>query len=153
MARLMPRDKEQAREYSRLWTNNRRVAWIESKGSKCNLCGITNVPFDIDHVDPKTKTYRVANIWGRNEQIRTTELAKCQVLCKPCHKAKTRVEQYIANPEHATRIMYMSRGCRCRPCVRWNTNRKKIKQWQNGIALKNGVTLEQKPSNTSSLSA
>ena len=125
-------DKNKEREYKNAYTKARRDAWLDKMGNKCNLCGTTEAPFDVDHIDPATKQYRIANIWTRCQEIRDKELAKCQLLCKPCHKAKTRTERYIPNPEHGTRTMYMARGCRCQPCKTYNMDRKKSKVETNG---------------------
>jgi hypothetical protein len=119
------KDEDKNRAYKAAYAKARRDAWLEHMGNRCNLCGTTQGPFDIDHIDPATKQYRIANIWTRCQEFRDKELAKCQVLCKPCHKQKTRSERFIQDPAHGTRTMYMARGCRCDVCKTYNMNRKK----------------------------
>ncbi len=69
--------------------HRRRSEWISSKGGKCVQCGTTD-KLEIDHIDPLEKTYNIGTILsGGSEQKVQDELAKCQVLCYDCHKAKT----------------------------------------------------------------
>jgi hypothetical protein len=121
----MPVDKEKMRAYSREYTKryiaNRRATWIAEQGDKCNYCSTTQGPFDIDHINRSLKKYKVSQVWFKDKATRDAELAKCQVLCKPCHKQKTRYELMIHNPEHGTGTMYRERGCRCAECKAWNT--------------------------------
>jgi 5-methylcytosine-specific restriction endonuclease McrA len=79
-----PKNNQRNRDrYHRL-----RSEFIESQGSRCAIChGTENL--EIDHVDPTTKKHRVCNLWNRREEVRTAELAKCQVICNQCHKDKT----------------------------------------------------------------
>jgi len=71
-----------------------RLDWIESKGSQCNYCGSNQGPFDIDHCIPKwfTGDRPTKQIWQLGKAKREEELSKCQLLCKPCHRAKTSIE-------------------------------------------------------------
>jgi hypothetical protein len=119
----MATDKEQRRAYSREYTKryiaNLRAAWIAEQGDKCNYCATTQGPFDIDHINRALKTHKVTRLWFMNKATRDAELAKCQVLCKPCHKQKTRYERMIHNPEHGTSAMYQQRKCRCAECKAW----------------------------------
>lgn len=114
---------EYMRNYQRKWIAQRRLEWVISQGHKCAKCGDTQGPFDIDHIDRATKTCRVNDLWSRSKEIRDAELAKCQLLCKPCHKAKTRDEMTLKNLEHGTSPMYRYRGCRCDECRAWNAAR------------------------------
>lgn len=75
-----------------------RRAWIEAQGRRCNLCGITTTDSDpyprlfwhVDHVDPFLKEFESYNLWHRRQEVRERELAKCQLLCAPCHYWKTK---------------------------------------------------------------
>jgi hypothetical protein len=40
-----------------------------------------------DHVDPSKKTSH--SIWSWSPERREAEIAKCQVLCRPCHQLKS----------------------------------------------------------------
>ncbi|MEM1417446.1 MAG: HNH endonuclease [Myxococcota bacterium] len=73
------------REYQREWMAARRAKFFEGKA--CARCGATE-GLELDHVDPTEKVTHC--VWSWSEQRRSEELAKCQVLCRRCHKAKTR---------------------------------------------------------------
>jgi 5-methylcytosine-specific restriction endonuclease McrA len=72
---------------------NLRSAWIVSQGGMCFMCGCTQ-NLEVDHVDPATKRWDGDEIWGRSEPDRISELAGCQVLCRDCHKLKTKLEPH-----------------------------------------------------------
>lgn len=68
----------------------------KQKSKGCTICGYVNLKlpryFDMDHLDPKTKTEGIANMIIRNKYslehvIKECEL--CRVLCKQCHKLHT----------------------------------------------------------------
>jgi hypothetical protein len=106
--------KEAQREYQRNWVAARRASWFRDKS--CARCGSTT-ELEIDHIDPRTKVTH--SVWSWAEQRRNAELAKCQVLCRPCHEAKSVVDLVnvfgVTLAEHGQIAMYY-RGCRCRPC-------------------------------------
>jgi hypothetical protein len=79
--------REAQREYQRRWKATRRAEWFKDK--KCCRCGSTK-NLELDHIDPSTKVDH--QIWTWSQQKRDVELAKCQVLCKDCHKVKTRID-------------------------------------------------------------
>jgi 5-methylcytosine-specific restriction endonuclease McrA len=85
-------DKDKQREFQRNWVAKRRADWFSNKS--CVRCG-SQEDLQIDHIDPKTKSHLLKSlhnnaIWSWSEKRREDELAKCQVLCDPCHKEKTR---------------------------------------------------------------
>lgn len=57
-------------------------------GNKCNSCGATG-KLDFDHVDPQTKKANVTVFVGSSDATFWKEVAKCQLLCRPCHNRKT----------------------------------------------------------------
>lgn len=80
------RDQRTMREWhAERWRRN-RAEGIEILGSKCAECGSTR-ELQFDHVDPGTKVS--SNIWTWARERRLAELAKCQLLCKKCHKKKS----------------------------------------------------------------
>lgn len=89
----------------------------------CAQCG-TAERLELDHVDPTTKDPRLkrstSRIWRWEEADRVAELAKCQVLCRPCHRAKSgreQAERMRARPiVHGKHTSYTGRGCRCDLC-------------------------------------
>lgn len=54
----------------------------------CVRCG-SDERLEFDHIDSDTKTVNVSRMQGWSEPRIEAEIAKCQVLCKPCHVAKT----------------------------------------------------------------
>lgn len=104
-----PERQPQIAERKRL----RRAAWIELKGGKCVECGSTE-NLEVDHIDPSTKLYQPKTVWGLGTEIRERELAKCQVLCRKCHRAKTNAE--LSGWEHGVKITGYHKGCRCDLC-------------------------------------
>jgi hypothetical protein len=106
--------KEAQREYQRKWMAARRANWFRDKC--CVRCG-SKTNLEIDHIDPLTKVSHY--VWSWAEERRNAELAKCQVLCRPCHQAKS-VDDLVnvfgvVLTVHGRYKMYQ-RGCRCRPC-------------------------------------
>ena len=84
-------DPEARRKYQREWYAKRRADYLADKC--CVRCGAT-VDLRLDHIDPKTKVSH--SIWSWSQERRDAEIAKCQVLCEPCHKKKT-----VQGQEHA----------------------------------------------------
>lgn len=95
------------REYMRQWIAKRRADWIALNGP-CAECGSSD-SLQVDHVDPATKLSH--RVWSWAAERREGELAKCQVLCEPCHVAKTREENVV----HGTASRWDA-GCECALC-------------------------------------
>jgi len=77
--------------HQKLW-KDRRDAFFKDK--VCVRCGATE-NLELDHIDASTKDPRLRqarrsadNIWRWAEPRRAVELAKCQVLCRPCNRLK-----------------------------------------------------------------
>jgi hypothetical protein len=90
------RAKKRARQVR--WKRARRDAYLSSQGNRCRLCGAgpdSSAPFEIDHVDPRSKCIRIADIWSYSDAKRLPELAKCQVLCASCHREKSKKDGSI----------------------------------------------------------
>lgn len=68
---------------------------------------------EVDHIKPKQKKHHA--VWTWKPERRETELARCQVLCKTCHKQK-HAWLKIAKLTHGTRAMYRKYNCRCITC-------------------------------------
>lgn len=111
----MSNRKEYRRNYQREWIRARRAAYFSDKS--CVICSSTE-DLELDHIDPTTKTSH--KIWSWSESRRLTELAKCQVLCYLCHKAKT-IVQSTKVPTHGGKAMYEKHGCRCELCRAWKS--------------------------------
>lgn len=76
---------EARRKWRRDTRRRRRDEWMKMNGP-CRKCGGTD-RLQVDHIDPKTKVSSDPWLWGKAR--REAELAKCQVLCTPCHNEKT----------------------------------------------------------------
>jgi hypothetical protein len=72
--------------------NARRDAWLAENGP-CARCGSAE-ELQVDHVDPESKQMNPALLWSLSPKNpkRISELAKCQVLCRPCHDPKSRLD-------------------------------------------------------------
>src|SRR5665213_4211804 len=101
---------QQKRDYQREWVARRRADFFTDK--QCISCGSTE-QLQLDHIDPSTKIDH--KIWYWSQVRREVELAKCQVLCRPCHEAKTAIENSRPIP-HGTDAGYTKRKCRCLLC-------------------------------------
>lgn len=115
-------------DYKAEWRLRTRAWALALLGGKCIACGLTE-RLQFDHVDASTKVIEIGvairNGWSRERLLE--ELAKCQLLCRPHHLAKSRREgdlkggqNRIANPSHGTAAMYGSPNqCRCDSCRKW----------------------------------
>lgn len=104
-------DPEKQRAYRREWYNKRRDDWVRRNGP-CVQCG-SNDGLEVDHIERQSKVSH--RVWSWSLERRSAELAKCQVLCRACHRAKTSAEN--SRPVvHGRRTTYDRRGCRCDPC-------------------------------------
>lgn len=106
-------------EYSRKRRDENRAWAIQLLGGKCAKCGATH-QLEFDHKDPKTMSFRIATYIGWNREKLIPELMKCQLLCSPCHRQKTRLEtNYATRPmRHGVPGTYSNRKCRCEECTK-----------------------------------
>ncbi|AVI04753.1 HNH endonuclease [Mycobacterium phage LifeSavor] len=102
--------KEARREYQRQWIAKRRADFFADK--RCVKCGSTE-ELNLDHIDPTKKVSH--NIWSWSQVRRDAEIAKCQVLCLPCHKDKTAADRKYKRL-HGHVGTYDRWGCRCGLC-------------------------------------
>jgi 5-methylcytosine-specific restriction endonuclease McrA len=102
---------EQKKAYQREWMAERRKQGVQLLGGECSNCKSTE-NLEFDHVNPEQKwTHRFwSYAWERIEK----ELAKCQLLCEDCHRAKTKA-WYVENVGHGLNL-YKRYGCRCEIC-------------------------------------
>jgi hypothetical protein len=84
------KNKEKQRQCQRIWLQQRRDSFFCDK--KCVICN-SKKDLQLDHKNPETKISH--KIWSWAEDRRSKELERCQVLCKECHKEKTRLEMYF----------------------------------------------------------
>jgi hypothetical protein len=111
------RTVEEQRAYQLGYIKGVRKQWFEENGP-CAKCGSWE-DLELDHVNRNEK--RTHRVWSLSAEARKTELAKCQVLCKDCHKEKTLAE--LTKPlVHGTANGYKGKRCRCDACRQWNTD-------------------------------
>jgi hypothetical protein len=103
-------DPDRQRAFNREWIQRRRVAWFA--GKSCVQCGSTE-SLELDHIDPETKVNH--RLWSWSAVRREAELAKCQILCRPCHQAKSLAEMGEIR-KHGSIAMYIHHKCRCTAC-------------------------------------
>ena len=100
-------------EYHRLYYYKRRAKMIAYLGVACAHCGSTD-QLEFDHIDPALKSFNInENMTLNNPEVRA-ELDKCQLLCRPCHEAKTAAEN--TGIEHGTRTGWRRSRCGCEDC-------------------------------------
>lgn len=120
------KDRSRQREYQKRWLAGRREAWLRQHGP-CVRCG-SSERLEVDHVDPEQKVSH--RIWSWSKPRMEAELAKCQVLCRPCHVEKTHRQQW-GGIQHG-RIATYQRGCRCDECRGVNAARVRAQRRRPG---------------------
>ena len=100
-------------EYHREYYYTRRAKLLAYLGDKCVRCG-SEESLEFDHIEPELKSFDIsANMTLSNPSVRA-ELDKCQLLCTPCHRAKTATEN--SGWTHGTWYSWQTMGCRCEVC-------------------------------------
>jgi hypothetical protein len=111
-------DSSDMAAYMRQRREGRRARLREMLGDACVQCGATEA-LDFDHIERSTKSFEISGRaldgpWARL----LDEVAKCQLLCRPCHILKTS-EEAAALPRvdyHGTEYGYVDHKCRCDLC-------------------------------------
>ena len=100
----------------------RRKILFERLGNKCAKCGGTD-RLEFDHIDPKSKSFCIGVRLDYSLKKLKLEADKCQLLCKPCHIIKTKIDNgYQPVSKHGTASMYNNQLCRCDRCKKaWTT--------------------------------
>jgi hypothetical protein len=107
------KDKRKQSEYQNRQVKAARKQWLDENG-QCRFCG-SSIDLEVDHIDPLTKVSH--RIWSWSKQRRDAELAKCQPLCKKCHREKS-ISAISLKINHGTHSGYAYYGCRCDECKR-----------------------------------
>lgn len=106
--------RESHNKYHREYKARKRAEWFA--GKVCVKCG-SDQDLQMDHIVEEEKDGHIKavshNVFSWSKAKREAELAKCQVLCEPCHQEKT-AAWYAARREHGTATMY--RYCKCQVC-------------------------------------
>lgn len=93
--------------YKAEWIASRRREWLSANGP-CECGSWENL--EVHHINPAEKTTH--RIWSWSEERRNAELAKCQPLCRECHKKETKANYVVHG-----KITRYRKGCRCELCV------------------------------------
>jgi len=102
------KNREDLRRYQRERVAAARAAWMT--GRVCEECGSTE-RLEVHHRDPSQKVDH--RVWSWAQKRREAELAKCSVLCRPCHR-KTYRRHPAGHGKSST--LYVDYGCRCEAC-------------------------------------
>jgi len=94
------KNKQQQREYQKLWLAKRRQLWFSENGP-CVVCD-SREELQLDHVDPATKIEH--RVWSWSQKRREKELAKCRVLCKDCHQEKSKTEAEKGEDRYSAKL-------------------------------------------------
>lgn len=92
-----------------------RAGIVASLGGTCAKCA-ANDNLEIDHEDASLKSFNIAKLWSMKPDRLALELAKCQLLCSPCHAAKSITDRghQPTTGRHGTVSTY--RNCKCELC-------------------------------------
>jgi 5-methylcytosine-specific restriction endonuclease McrA len=109
-------------QYQRQLHARRRAEVITALGGCCQRCGSTD-NLQLDHIDAGTKRFDISTLFRRSALL-AAELAKCQLLCRPCHLAKTKERgentgggrNKLTEIPHGTNSGYTYWKCRCDSC-------------------------------------
>ena len=118
---------EDKRRYQVKWKSDRRRAWF--KDQVCTKCGATQ-NLELHHRDRATKI--TSDVWSWALERRDSEIAKCDVLCKVCHREITSEQNKadfstpLLEKKHGTDNTYNRHHCRCEVCREWKRQSRTI---------------------------
>lgn len=96
---------------------------IKKLGGKCAMCG-SRFFLQTDHIDRNTKKFNISTgIYKRSKEDLWNEVAKCQLLCRSCHRKKGILEGDVIEAGHGSFSMYARKKCRCVLCVKAKSER------------------------------
>lgn len=77
------------RENNLKYYHQRRQEFIQKLGGKCLMCGST-IDLELDHIDSTNKVFGISSHMQYAKEKVAEEVSKCQLLCKICHRKKTK---------------------------------------------------------------
>jgi hypothetical protein len=120
---------EHRKTYVRDRLRERKLKLTQLLGGQCARCD-NNTDLEFDHIDPTTKLFNISGRLGSSWDLLLDEVKKCQLLCKPCHYTKTRIENKRANPSrHGSWGMWKKRRCKCELCGEVRRASKRRNYW------------------------
>lgn len=96
--------------------HERRQEALMLLGGTCVRCG-TDEDLNFDHIDASQKAFSIGKMWSVSREKFLSEIAKCQILCAPCHRNKTREYGDHRLASHGTINNYYRGKCRCDLCT------------------------------------
>ena len=121
--------KEKMKVYIKEYRQKRILEAQVFLGGECAQCG-TKDELEFDHINIEDKKYNISKILTSSKEVFWDEIKKCQLLCRKCHKIKTKKDANY-NPwnkgkwNHGTTTGYRKYKCRCSICVTSQRNRRK----------------------------
>lgn len=92
----------------------RNMQYVAKGGPiECANCG-SSESLEFDHIDPSLKSFNISSRKSLKSKEFTDELDKCQLLCRPCHEAKTASEN--VGFTHGTMYGFQHMKCPCEEC-------------------------------------
>lgn len=119
----------QKSHYINLRRNKIRSRLREILGGKCCRCFVLT-GLEFDHINPKEKLFQISSGLDKPWDILLQEVKKCQLLCKKCHREKTKEDK--PQLEHGTLSKYTHDKCRCQKCTIANREYKRNYSRVNG---------------------
>ena len=75
-------------EYMLRRYHEKRADILGRLGGECVWCG-SKENLEVDHIDPKNKSFTISKLWSMSEATVRKEVDKCQLLCYNCHREKS----------------------------------------------------------------
>ena len=82
-------NRDKKNEYNNKRRKEKKQERIDYLGGKCVGCGVTE-DLQFDHIDRTSKEFSISKKADHELEKIKEELDKCQLLCKECHRIKTR---------------------------------------------------------------
>ena len=100
------------RDYMLRRYHKRREEAFKLLGGYCVRCGNED-NLEVDHIDPRAKAFDIfSRTWSMPHVKFLAEIAKCQLLCRACHRDKSNREMSVGHGGGKTG----KKNCRCDLC-------------------------------------
>lgn len=114
-----------------------RAEVVSQLGGQCAKCGSAE-NLEIDHIDPKQKSFSVGAAMLHKRERLMKEIGKCQLLCEACHIDKTLVDKGFQKGKglHGTAASYRYCTERCDSCKKANSEAQRAWRTATGANAK-----------------